>query len=135
MQLQNTSCTAVKNKNKKEINMTYSSALAVNRQQYIKKNQNSTIHKHQKHRIGPVTNTVLLVVMSCLVGLLYLSQVSKTNSYGYRIEALKKEASSLKEQKNDLEIEAARLMSLDREKNSTTSSGLVSVVPNVTLQN
>ena len=115
--------------------MTYSSALAINRQQYIKKNQNSTIYKQQKHRIGPVTNTVLLVVMSCLVGLLYLSQISKTNSYGYRIDALKREASSLKEQKNDLEIEAARLMSLDREKSSTATAGLISVVPSVTLQN
>jgi hypothetical protein len=115
--------------------MTYSSALAINRQRYIKKNQNSFTFKQDRRRIGPVTNTVMLVVMSCLVGLLYLSQVSKTNAYGYKIDELRRQSATLKTEHNELEVEAARLQSLDRAKNSAVANSLVAVAPTATAQN
>lgn len=71
-----------RNKNK---NMTYSSSLAVGRRQFTPRNQNSTSYKNTRSKLGPISNTIILVVLMCVLGLLYLTQVTKANTYGYRI--------------------------------------------------
>ena len=79
--------------------------------------------------LGPITNTVILLILACLIGLLYLTQVTKTNSYGYTIDKLQKQQTELQNQKAELEIAAARLQSLDRVAGSSVAQGLVSVAP------
>ena len=37
---------------------------------------------------GPISNSIILIVLACLLGLLYLTQVTKTNTYGYQINGL-----------------------------------------------
>jgi hypothetical protein len=73
-------------------------------------------------------------VLACLVGLLYLTQVTKTNSYGYTINNLEQQQSDLKDQKANLEVSAARLQSLNRVSNSNVAKGLVSVAPSGVVQ-
>ena len=68
--------------------MTYSSSLALGRQRFAGKNQNTTSFRSQEKTIGPISNTVILIVLACLLGLLYLTQVTKTNAHGYKINAL-----------------------------------------------
>lgn len=109
--------------------MTYSSTLAVGRQRYAMRGQNAVSFKKQTHGFGPISNTIILTVLACILGLLYLTQVTKTNAFGYKISALKDQANSLKSEHDELEVASARLSSLDRAQNSPVSDGLVSVAP------
>lgn len=116
--------------------MTYSSSLAVGRQQrYGQKNQNNTSFRAKTKTLGPVSNTIVLIVLACVLGLLYLTQVTKTNAFGYRIEGLKDQKASLQQEHDALEVSAARLQALERVKNSDAAKNLVSVAPSATVQN
>jgi cell division protein FtsL len=114
--------------------MTYSSSLAVGRQRFATRHQNAVNFKEQARTLGPVSNTIILVVLSCLLGLLYLTQVTKTNATGYKIDGLQKQYSELQKEHDDLELSAARLQSLDRVASSPASQNLVSVAPTATLR-
>ncbi len=115
--------------------MTYSSSLALGRQRFAQRNQNTTGFRSSKRGIGPVSNTIILVVLACLLGLLYLTQVTKTNAYGYKINALQEQQTKLKQEHDELEVASARLQALDRVKNSETAKNLVSVGPAATISN
>lgn len=113
--------------------MTYSSSVALGRQRYAGRNQNTTSFQVKEATIGPISNTIILVVLMCLLGLLYLTQVTKTNAYGYRINDLREQQTALAKQHDDLEVAAARLQALDRVKNSEVAKNLVSVAPSGTV--
>jgi hypothetical protein len=115
--------------------MTYSSSLAVNRSRFQGRNQNSVSFRAQTRTLGPISNTITLIVLACLLGLLYLTQVTKTNAYGYQINALQQKQSSLKSQYDDLQVSSARLQSLSRVSGSAVAKNLVSVAPSATVQN
>lgn len=114
--------------------MTYSSSISVGRKRFAARHQNAITMAEQAKSIGPVSNSIVLVILSCLLGLLYLTQVTKTNATGYKIDQLKKEYSQLKKDHDDLELTAARLQSLDRVAKSQASKNLVSVAPTTTVQ-
>ena len=84
--------------------------------------------------IGPVSNTIVMVVLCCLLGLLYLTQVTKTNANGYTIDSLQKENTALQKEHDQLELSAARLQSIDRIASSEAAGSLVSVAPTATVQ-
>lgn len=115
--------------------MTYSSSLAIGRQRFSTRNQNTTSFQDRDGRLGPVSNTIILVILTCILGLLYLTQVTKTNAYGYRINALHTEQTKLTDEHDQLEVAAARLQALDRVKNSNAAKSLVSVAPSGSVQN
>lgn len=115
--------------------MTYSSTLAANRQRFAARQQNSTRIATNEKTLGPVSNTILLIVMACFLGLLYLTQVTKTNTLSYQLNDLKTQENSLKKERNDLEISAARLQSLERARTSKANESLVSVTPSGTVRN
>ena len=76
--------------------MTYSSTLSVGRQRYVRRNQNSVGFVQDSTKLGPISNAIVLIVLACLLGLVYLTQVTKTNAYSYQIKKLQTEQSSLK---------------------------------------
>ncbi len=115
--------------------MTYSSTLSLGRQRYTRRNQNSVTFHDDSKRLGPISNAILLVVLACLLGLVYLTQVTKTNAYSYRIRKLQTEQSSLKNERDELEVAAARLQALETIKNSPQAASLVSVAPSASIQN
>lgn len=115
--------------------MTYSSSLAIGRQRFATSQQNTTGFRTQKRTLGPVSNTIMLVILACLLGLLYLTQVTKTNALSYKINDLRATQSQLKTEHNDLEVSAARLQSLERVKNSDTAKALVSLSASDSVQN
>ncbi len=115
--------------------MTYSSSLSMSRQRYATRGQNAVSLRAQAKTIGPISNTIILIVFACLLGLLYLTQVTKTNAYGYQIDKLQSQASQLKSEHDELEITSARLQALDRVRNSDVAKSLVSVAPTANLQN
>ncbi len=107
----------------------------MNRQRVVGRNQNTTSFKVQERTIGPVTNTVILIVLACILGMFYLTQVTKTNSFGYKIDALNKQQNELQQEHTDLEVASARLQALDRIKNSEAAKKLVSATPTATVTN
>lgn len=109
--------------------MTYSSSIAASRRGYVRRNQNSVRFSPSARSLGPVSNSIILIILACLVGLLYLTQVTKTNSYGYSISQLQQQQTALKDQKADLEVQSARLQSLDRVAASQAAKDLVSTAP------
>jgi hypothetical protein len=106
----------------------------MNRSRFVSRNQNSVSFKAQARTLGPVSNTIILIVLACLLGLLYLTQVTKTNAYGYQINSLQTKQSQLKSEHDDLEVASARLQSLSRTQNSEASKNLVSVAPSATVK-
>lgn len=126
--------------------MTYSSSLAVGRQRLStrtagtnslrtwSKNQNRTSFRENDAKLGPISNTIMLVILACLLGLLYLTQVTKTNSYSYRINELQQQADTLKDERAELEVTAARMQAVERTKTNAAAKGFVSVAPTATIQ-
>ena len=107
----------------------------MNRSRYQGRNQNSVSFRAQARTLGPISNTIILIVLACLLGLLYLTQVTKTNAYGYQINGLQQQQAKLKSQHDDLEVASARLQSLSRVSNSAVAKNLVSVAPTATVKN
>lgn len=114
--------------------MTYSSSLSMNRTRFTGRNQNSVAFQAKAHTLGPISNTIILIVLACLLGLLYLTQVTKTNAFGYQINAMQQKQSQLKNEHDDLEVASARLQSLNRVQNSEVAKSMVSVAPSATVQ-
>jgi hypothetical protein len=104
------------------------------RRRFARRHQNAVSFNTHERTIGPISNTIILVVLSCLIGLLYLTQVTKTNANGYSLDELQKEHASLLQEHDELELNAARLQSLDRVANSPASQSLVTVTPTATVQ-
>lgn len=113
--------------------MTYSSSIASNRRGYARRGQNAVSFVATARTLGPVSNTIILIILACLIGLLYLTQVTRTSSYGYTINSLQEKQTELKDQKANLEVTSARLQSLDRVAGSDVAKGLVSVAPSGSL--
>jgi hypothetical protein len=114
--------------------MTYSSSIAASRRGYVRRNQNSVRFSDSGRTLGPISNTIILIVLACLIGLLYLTQVTRTNSYGYTINSLQQAQSKLEDQKANLEVSSARLQALNRVAASDTAKSLVSVAPSGIIQ-
>src|SRR5664279_5168036 len=115
--------------------MTYSSSLAMNRSRFQGRNQNLVASRVAARTLGPVSNTIVLIVLACMLGLLYLTQVTKTNSYSYKIDGLSKQQSQLQQEHSDLEVASARAQALSRIQGSEVAKGLVPVAPSGTVQN
>ncbi len=105
------------------------------RQRYAANQQNTARFSGNEKTLGPVSNTLMLIVLACLLGLLYLTQVTKTNALSYKINDLKQQQTQLKSEHDDLAVSAARLQSLERVKNSETAKNLVSLSSSATVQN
>ena len=114
--------------------MTYSSSIAASRRGYVRRNQNSVSFAASARTLGPISNTIILIVLACLVGLLYLTQVTKTNGYGYTINNLEDTQSQLQDEKANLEVNSARLQSLDRVAASEATKSLVQATPSGVVQ-
>jgi hypothetical protein len=122
--------------------MTYSSTLALGRQQMasrgrdtsVSRGQNSVSFRISDRRLGPVSNTIVLIVLACLLGLLYLTQVTKTNAYGYKINNLQQQQSKLAQQHEDLSVTSAREQSLDRVASSDQAKAMTPASPSGSVQ-
>ena len=74
--------------------------------------------------LGPVAHTVLVALMIAVLGLIYLTQVTKTSTYGYQLDGLETKRSELLAERQDLENENARLQALERVKNSSVAANM-----------
>ncbi len=91
------------------------------RQQNWSRNQN-TVAYVSNVKLGPVTHTVLVALMVTVLGLIYLTQATRATSYDYATQKIDSQISELNNQKSDLEIENARLTSLENVKSSSVAA-------------
>jgi hypothetical protein len=97
------------------------------------RNQNGVAFRSAERALGPVSNTIILIVLACLLGLFYLAQVTKTNAFGYTINSLRQQQAQLNTEHDDLQVAAAREQSVDRIQASDQAKALVSVAPAATV--
>lgn len=115
--------------------MTYSSSLAASRgQRFAGRGQNAVDFRSHSTKLGPISNTVILIVLACLLGLLYLTQVTKTDAYGYTIDKLQTQQTELKRQQEDLVLVSAQMQSLDRVRASAEATAMAPTSPSGTVQ-
>ncbi len=88
-----------------------------------RRNQN-TVSFVPSAALGPVAHTVIVALMIAVLGLIYLTQVTKTSTYGYQLDSLKTTRENLLAEKQDLENENARLQALERVKNSSVAAAM-----------
>ncbi|TAL14837.1 hypothetical protein EPN95_01260 [Patescibacteria group bacterium] len=93
------------------------------RQQNWSRNQN-TVAFVSSVKLGPVAHTVLVALMITVLGLIYLTQATRATSYDYQSQKIDSQIADLSNQKTDLEIENARLTSLETVKNSSVAANL-----------
>lgn len=75
-------------------------------------------------KLGPVAHTVLIALMITVLGLIYLTQATKTTGYDYEAQELDAQIAELTTKKNDLEVENARLTALENVQKSTVAAAM-----------
>lgn len=110
--------------------MTYSVATAAARQRpAYGRNQNTTYFQSNRSAIGPISHIIILVVIVSLMGLVYLTQVTKTYGLGYKVDDLTKKQTQLTTEHANLELESVKLQSIERVKNSQVAASMTTVSP------
>lgn len=111
------------------------SPVRASRSRFNGRSQNTVSFRATTQAFGPVSNSLILIVLACLLGLLYLTQVTKANAYGYQINGLQQNQTNLKNQNADLQVASARLQSLARIQSSAQAKALVPVTPSDSVTN
>jgi cell division protein FtsL len=93
------------------------------RQQNWSRNQNTTRFVSSV-KLGPVAHTVLVALMITVLGLIYLTQATRTTGYDYQAQKIDSQIAALNNQKSDLQIENARLTALSTVKDSTVARAM-----------
>lgn len=68
--------------------------------------------------MGTMANIAAIVLFTALLGMIYLTQLSKTGSFSYEINKINRQKTELAAQRDNLKVENARLQSLNTIKNS-----------------
>ena len=89
------------------------------------RNRNTVAHASTV-KLGPVMHTIVIAMMVAVLGLIYLTQATKTTAYDYQSNEIDQKISQLAEQKQNLEIDNAKLASLDTVKNSDVAKAMTS---------
>lgn len=97
-----------------------SSQFASRRSSGMNRNQN-TVAFSSSVKLGPVTHTVLVALMITVLGLIYLTQATRTTGYDYEAQKVDSQIAELNDQKTDLEVENARLTALEAVQNSNVA--------------
>lgn len=106
--------------------MSQSYSITLNRQQSqqaLRRNQN-TVRFKLPAGLGPVSHTVLIALMLAVLGLVYLTQITKTSLFGYQMKDLNNQKEQLISENSDLQVETARLQALERVQQSNVAKAM-----------
>ncbi len=93
------------------------------RQQNWSRNQNTTRYV-SAIKLGPVAHTVLVALMIIVLGLIYVTQATRTTGYDYQMQKIDSQIADYGQQKSELEIENTRLTALETIKNSSVAKAM-----------
>lgn len=88
-----------------------------------RRNQN-TVAFAPTAALGPIAHTVLITLMIAVLGLIYLTQVTRTSSFAYELNESEQTQEELLAQYQDLQVENARLQALERVKDSDVARNM-----------
>ena len=114
---------------KEKTNMTYGKSAALSRAASYQRNRNVVSLQASKKGLGPIANIVVIILIVCMLGLIYLTQVTKTNALGYQVSELSTKQDDLKDEYASLELESVKLQNLDRIKSSTVAKSMTDTQP------
>ena len=77
-------------------------------------------------KLGPVAHTFLVALMVTVLGLIYLTQATQATNYDYATQEVESQIAELNIQREDLEVENARLTAIETVKSSDVASAMVS---------
>ncbi len=89
----------------------------------MRRNQNG-IRFRSETKLGPVAHTILVALMITVLGLVYLTQATKTTAYSYEAQDLDTQITELSAKKSELEVQNARLTALEQIKGSAVASAM-----------
>lgn len=75
--------------------------------------------------LGPTSATFVVVAVIGVLALLYLHQITKTGTLGYKVTDLSVARDQILAERQDLSVEAARLQSIQATRNSSVAAGMV----------
>ncbi len=90
----------------------------------VRRNQN-LYRTSTKVQLGPISVGFVMIALITLLALLYLTQITKTSVYGYKLSDLQQKQHKLSLARQELQIEAARLQAVQTIQNSPAASKLV----------
>jgi hypothetical protein len=90
----------------------------------MRRNQNLYRSKSEL-RLGPVSVGFVSVAAIAMLALLYLNQITKTSVFGYKVTDLQRQRNQILASKQELEVEAARLSSIQQIQSSKAVVGMV----------
>lgn len=92
-----------------------------------RRNQN-TVAFEATTKLGPIAHTVIIALMIAVLGLIYLTQVTKTSFFGYQLNDRQTQIETLANERQNLEIENARLQALERVRSSDVAKAMTTPV-------
>jgi len=90
----------------------------------VRRNQNM-YRTQAKFALGPVTVGVVTISIITLLALLYLTQITKTSVYGYKLSDLTQQEQKISMAQQELEVEAARLQAIQTVQSSSVVTKMV----------
>lgn len=75
--------------------------------------------------LGPTSATFVVIALVSVLALLYLHQITKTGALGYKVTDLSMKRDQMLAQKQELNVEAARMQSIAATKLSPVVAGMV----------
>ncbi len=84
--------------------------------------RNRNIVRHTSRNLGPISQIVIVSLITLSFGLIYVAEGTKATGYDYEISAVETEISEMEAKKEDLAVEKARLTSVATAKNSTVAA-------------
>lgn len=90
----------------------------------VRRSQSVGLFQANTRALGPISNILFLAAVLAIMGLLYLTQITKTSVFGIEVNDLKAQKTELEQDNQSLRIEAARLQSIERIKTSAVAGQL-----------
>lgn len=94
------------------------------RQQRMWRRNQNIVSFAPTQALGPISHTILIALMIAVLGLIYLTQVTKTSGYGYDINGLEQKLETLSLEKEELANQNARLSALKSVESSNVAKAM-----------
>ena len=91
--------------------------------------QNRNTVRHTPKTLGVVSQSVILTLLVVVLGLIYVTQGTRSTNYDYELNAIEDEISELEARKEDLAVEKARLTSVATSANSEVAVTMEDATP------
>ncbi len=91
--------------------------------------QNRNTVRHTPRTLGTVSQSVILTLLVVVIGLIYITQGTKSTNYDYELHNIENEISELEARKEDLAVEKARITSVAASASSEVAMAMEDASP------